>query len=80
MFSQSKKPILVQRRGAEFSLMTVARHCGPELTKALPYRWESMIGPLKAVVDALGKHDLGFVQIRDCAAQVFQEFKPLSKM
>ncbi|KAL7877989.1 hypothetical protein SRHO_G00046320 [Serrasalmus rhombeus] len=55
---ESKKPILVQRRGAEFSLMTIARHCGPELTKALPYLWESMIGPLKAVVEALDSRQL----------------------
>lgn len=47
---QSKKPFLVQRRGAELSLTTVARHFGADLTKALPYLWESTIGPLRAVV------------------------------
>ena len=62
LYYQSKRPILIQRRGAEFSLMTVARHFGPELTKALPYLWESMVGPLKAVVDALGEH--GFVCVQ----------------
>ncbi|XP_062319885.1 TATA-binding protein-associated factor 172 [Osmerus eperlanus] len=48
---ESKKPCLVQRRGAEFSLTTVARHFGPELTSSLPYLWETMVGPLRAVVD-----------------------------
>lgn len=40
--------------------MTIARHFGPGLTKALPGLWESMIGPLKALVDTLGcgKHSL----------------------
>lgn len=30
--------------------MTVARHFGSDLTKALPYLWENTIGPLRAVV------------------------------
>uniref|UniRef100_A0A8B9H6C5 B-TFIID TATA-box binding protein associated factor 1 n=1 Tax=Astyanax mexicanus TaxID=7994 RepID=A0A8B9H6C5_ASTMX len=55
---ESKKPILIQRRGAEFSLMTVAKHFGSELTKALPYLWESMIGPLKAVAETLDSRQL----------------------
>ncbi|KAI5107880.1 TATA-binding protein-associated factor 172, partial [Silurus meridionalis] len=46
---ESKKPILIQRRGAEFSLTTIARHFGPDLTTALPSLWEAMIGPLKAL-------------------------------
>ncbi|XP_029553933.1 TATA-binding protein-associated factor 172 [Salmo trutta] len=48
---ENKKNCLVQRRGAEFSLMTVARHFGQELTGSLPYLWESMVGPLRAVVE-----------------------------
>lgn len=47
---QSKKPFLIQRRGAEFSLTTVARHFGADLTKTLPYLWENTVGPLRAVV------------------------------
>lgn len=50
LFVQSKKPFLIQRRGAELSLMTVARHFGSALTSALPYLWENTIGPLRAVV------------------------------
>uniref|UniRef100_A0A8C7FVY5 B-TFIID TATA-box binding protein associated factor 1 n=1 Tax=Oncorhynchus kisutch TaxID=8019 RepID=A0A8C7FVY5_ONCKI len=48
---ENKKTCLVQRRGAEFSLMTIARHFGQELTGSLPYLWESMVGPLRAVVE-----------------------------
>uniref|UniRef100_A0A4W5R8G9 B-TFIID TATA-box binding protein associated factor 1 n=1 Tax=Hucho hucho TaxID=62062 RepID=A0A4W5R8G9_9TELE len=48
---ENKKPCLVQRRGAEFSLTTVARHFGPELTGSLPYLWESVVGPLRAVME-----------------------------
>uniref|UniRef100_A0A673HRR9 TATA-binding protein-associated factor 172-like n=1 Tax=Sinocyclocheilus rhinocerous TaxID=307959 RepID=A0A673HRR9_9TELE len=51
---ESKKPCLIQRRGAEFCLMTVARHFGKELTKALPYLWESMTGLLRNALDAQG--------------------------
>ncbi|XP_066534947.1 TATA-binding protein-associated factor 172 isoform X2 [Hoplias malabaricus] len=64
---ESKKPILIQRRGAEFSLMTIARHFGPELTKALHYLWESMIGPLKAVVGTQDSRQL--LEKGDSAAQ-----------
>nr|XP_029525638.1 TATA-binding protein-associated factor 172-like isoform X2 [Oncorhynchus nerka] len=48
---ENKKPFLVQRRGAEFSLTTVARHFGQELTGSLPYLWEFVVGPLRAVVE-----------------------------
>lgn len=47
---ESKKPFLIQRRGAEFSITTVARHFGKDLTKTLPYLWENTVGPLRAVV------------------------------
>lgn len=50
LFAQSKKPFLIQRRGAELSLTTVARHFGADLTRSLPYLWENTIGPLRAVV------------------------------
>lgn len=49
---ESKKPCLIQRRGAEFCLMTVARHFSKDLTKTLPYLWESMTGPLRNALDA----------------------------
>ncbi|GLD56053.1 TATA-binding protein-associated factor 172 [Lates japonicus] len=47
---ESKKPFLIQRRGAEFSLTTVARHFGTDLTKSLAYLWENTVGPLRTVV------------------------------
>uniref|UniRef100_A0A665UB46 BTAF1 RNA polymerase II, B-TFIID transcription factor-associated n=1 Tax=Echeneis naucrates TaxID=173247 RepID=A0A665UB46_ECHNA len=49
---ESKKPFLIQRRGAEFSLTTVARHFGADFTKSLPYLWENTVGPLRTVVTA----------------------------
>ncbi|XP_029441849.1 LOW QUALITY PROTEIN: TATA-binding protein-associated factor 172-like, partial [Rhinatrema bivittatum] len=48
---ESKKPFLIQRRGAEFSLTTIAKHFGSEMTRSLPYLWENTVGPLKAVVN-----------------------------
>ncbi|KAM7385145.1 hypothetical protein PAMP_001241 [Pampus punctatissimus] len=48
---ESKRPFLIQRRGAEFSLTTVARHFGSDLTKSLPYLWENTVGPLRTVVN-----------------------------
>ncbi|XP_048862553.1 TATA-binding protein-associated factor 172 isoform X1 [Brienomyrus brachyistius] len=48
---ESKKPCLIQRRGAEFSLMTIARHFGTELTATLPCLWDAMVGHLKGVCD-----------------------------
>ncbi|XP_010789213.1 TATA-binding protein-associated factor 172-like, partial [Notothenia coriiceps] len=47
---ESKKPLLIQRRGAEFSLTTVARHFGSNFTKSLPYLWENTVGPLRTAV------------------------------
>ncbi|XP_061600766.1 TATA-binding protein-associated factor 172 isoform X3 [Cololabis saira] len=47
---ESKKPFLIQRRGAEFSLTTIARHFGANLTKSLPYLWENTVGPLRTAV------------------------------
>ncbi|KAM9476591.1 TATA-binding protein-associated factor 172 isoform 2-T2 [Clarias gariepinus] len=66
---ESKKPILVQRRGAEFSMMTIARHFGPGLVKDLPCLWESMIGPLKALGDILGCDSRQLLEKGDMVAQ-----------
>uniref|UniRef100_A0A8C9TWL8 B-TFIID TATA-box binding protein associated factor 1 n=1 Tax=Scleropages formosus TaxID=113540 RepID=A0A8C9TWL8_SCLFO len=48
------KPCLVQRRGAEFSLTTIARHFGPELTSALPCLWDAMVGHLRTTGNFTG--------------------------
>ncbi|TNN37598.1 TATA-binding protein-associated factor 172 [Liparis tanakae] len=53
---ESKKPFLIQRRGAEFSLTTVAKHFGADFTTSLPYLWENTVGPLRAVVT--GDHQI----------------------
>uniref|UniRef100_H3CEF8 B-TFIID TATA-box binding protein associated factor 1 n=1 Tax=Tetraodon nigroviridis TaxID=99883 RepID=H3CEF8_TETNG len=54
---ESKKPFLIQRRGAELSLTTIARHFGADLTRSLPYLWENTIGPLSRVTYANGNLD-----------------------
>uniref|UniRef100_A0A4W4EL65 BTAF1 RNA polymerase II, B-TFIID transcription factor-associated n=1 Tax=Electrophorus electricus TaxID=8005 RepID=A0A4W4EL65_ELEEL len=66
---ESKKPILIQRRGAEFSLTTIARHFGLELTGALPHLWDSMTGPLKAVADVHGFDGRQLLEKGDSVAQ-----------
>ncbi|XP_027030782.2 TATA-binding protein-associated factor 172 [Tachysurus fulvidraco] len=66
---ESKKPILIQRRGAEFSLMTIARHFGPGLIKSLDCLWEAMIGPLKALVEMLGFDSRQLLEKGDLVAQ-----------
>ncbi|XP_072292356.1 TATA-binding protein-associated factor 172 [Eucyclogobius newberryi] len=47
---ESRKPFLIQRRGAEFSLTTISKHFGADLTKSLPYLWSNTVGPLTSVV------------------------------
>lgn len=52
---ESRKPFLIQRRGAEFSLTTIAKYFGSELTKSLSYLWENTVGPLRSVVNENGE-------------------------
>ncbi|KAF7656101.1 hypothetical protein LDENG_00046220 [Lucifuga dentata] len=67
---ESKKPCLIQRRGAEFSLTTIARHFGPNLTRILPYLWENTVGPLRTVADgSQGIDRQGQLERGDSAAQ-----------
>ncbi|KAM4703865.1 TATA-binding protein-associated factor 172 [Rhinophrynus dorsalis] len=40
---------LVQRRGAEFTLSTIAKHFACDLAKGLPHLWEAMVGPLRNI-------------------------------
>uniref|UniRef100_A0A6Q2Y175 BTAF1 RNA polymerase II, B-TFIID transcription factor-associated n=1 Tax=Esox lucius TaxID=8010 RepID=A0A6Q2Y175_ESOLU len=80
---ENKKPCLVQRRGAEFCLMTVARHFGQELTVSLPYLWESVVGPLRAVLqlergDAVAQELVNSLQVLEViAGAMAPELKPL---
>ncbi|KAK6487599.1 TATA-binding protein-associated factor 172-like [Huso huso] len=48
---EAKKPCLVQRRGADFTLTTIARHFGSEFISGLPHLWDSMVGPLRSSID-----------------------------
>ncbi|XP_054654807.1 TATA-binding protein-associated factor 172 isoform X1 [Dunckerocampus dactyliophorus] len=49
--NDERKPFLIQRRGAEFSLTTISKHFGADLTRSLPYLWENTVGPLRTVVN-----------------------------
>ncbi|XP_061692379.1 TATA-binding protein-associated factor 172 [Syngnathoides biaculeatus] len=49
--NDERKPCLIQRRGAEYTLTTIARHFGVNLTKSLPYLWENTVGPLRTAVN-----------------------------
>uniref|UniRef100_A0AAX7SEB0 BTAF1 RNA polymerase II, B-TFIID transcription factor-associated n=1 Tax=Astatotilapia calliptera TaxID=8154 RepID=A0AAX7SEB0_ASTCA len=66
---ESRKPFLIQRRGAEFALTTIARHFGADLTKSLPYLWENTVGPLTSVATENQCIDTGENIRGDAAAQ-----------
>nr|XP_048714523.1 TATA-binding protein-associated factor 172 isoform X5 [Caretta caretta] len=44
---EAQKPYIVQRRGAEFALSTIAKHFGAEMVIGLPHLWDAMVGPLR---------------------------------
>ncbi|KAK2530509.1 Btaf1 [Columba guinea] len=44
---EAQKPYVVQRRGAEFALSTIAKHFGAEMATGLPHLWDAMVGSLK---------------------------------
>ncbi|KAL7990489.1 hypothetical protein Chor_013919 [Crotalus horridus] len=48
---EAQKPYIVQRRGAEFALSTIAKHFGDEMAVGLPYLWDTMVGSLKNSID-----------------------------
>ncbi|XP_070608514.1 TATA-binding protein-associated factor 172 isoform X1 [Erythrolamprus reginae] len=48
---EAQKPYLVQRRGAEFALSTIAKHFGDEMAVGLPHLWDTMVGSLKHSID-----------------------------
>uniref|UniRef100_A0AAZ3Q854 BTAF1 RNA polymerase II, B-TFIID transcription factor-associated n=1 Tax=Oncorhynchus tshawytscha TaxID=74940 RepID=A0AAZ3Q854_ONCTS len=79
---ENKKPFLVQRRGAEFSLTTVARHFGQDLTGSLPYLWEFVVGPLRALQlergDAAAQELVNSLQVLEVTAGAMApELKPM---
>ncbi|KAM8924786.1 TATA-binding protein-associated factor 172 [Pelodytes ibericus] len=44
---EAQKQQAIQRRGAEFTLSTIARHFACDMTTGLPHLWEAMVGPLR---------------------------------
>ncbi|KAK9400724.1 hypothetical protein NXF25_011438 [Crotalus adamanteus] len=48
---EAQKPYIVQRRGAEFALSTIAKHFGDEMAVGLPHLWDTMVGSLKNSID-----------------------------
>ncbi|XP_066457101.1 TATA-binding protein-associated factor 172 isoform X2 [Eleutherodactylus coqui] len=48
---ENHKQHLIQRRGAEFTLATIAKHFACNLATGLPHLWESMVGPLRNNID-----------------------------
>ncbi|KAK7901215.1 hypothetical protein WMY93_017984 [Mugilogobius chulae] len=48
--AKEQKTFSDSERGAEFSLTTISKHFGADLTQSLPYLWENTVGPLRSVV------------------------------
>ncbi|KAM3913658.1 TATA-binding protein-associated factor 172 isoform 2-T2 [Leptodactylus fuscus] len=48
---ENHKNHLIQRRGAEYTLATVAKHFACNLSTGLPYLWEAMVGPLRNYIN-----------------------------
>ncbi|XP_029465800.1 TATA-binding protein-associated factor 172 [Rhinatrema bivittatum] len=48
-FDEAQKLYVVQRRGAEYTLSTVAKHFGSAMATGLPHLWETMVGPLRNI-------------------------------
>nr|XP_028585647.1 TATA-binding protein-associated factor 172 isoform X3 [Podarcis muralis] len=48
---EAQKPYVVQRRGAEFALSTIAKHFGCEMAVGLPHLWDTMVGSLRNSID-----------------------------
>lgn len=50
-FDEAQKPYIVQRRGAEFALSTIAKHFAGEMAVGLPHLWDAMVGSLRNSID-----------------------------
>ncbi|XP_061491537.1 TATA-binding protein-associated factor 172 [Rhineura floridana] len=48
---EAQRPYVIQRRGAEFALSTIAKHFGGEMAAGLPHLWDAMVGSLRNSVD-----------------------------
>ncbi|KAM5142212.1 TATA-binding protein-associated factor 172 [Mantella aurantiaca] len=47
---EMQKQHLIQRRGAEYTLGTIAKHFAADLSTGLPHLWEAMVGPLRSYI------------------------------
>ncbi|XP_063818105.1 TATA-binding protein-associated factor 172 isoform X2 [Pseudophryne corroboree] len=48
---EAQKQQLIQRRGAEFTLATIAKHFACDLAIGLPHLWEAMVGLLRSNIN-----------------------------
>ncbi|XP_075699358.1 TATA-binding protein-associated factor 172 isoform X2 [Rhinoderma darwinii] len=46
---ENHKQHLIQRRGAEYTLATIAKHFACNLATGLPHLWEAIVGPLRNI-------------------------------
>ena len=46
---QMSKQLAIQRRGAEFALVKLAKHFGSSLPESLPKLWETVVGPIHGI-------------------------------
>ncbi|KAM4032830.1 TATA-binding protein-associated factor 172 isoform 3-T3 [Anomaloglossus baeobatrachus] len=46
---ENHKQHLIQRRGAEYTLATIAKHFASNLATGLPHLWEATVGPLRTI-------------------------------
>ncbi|XP_068114094.1 TATA-binding protein-associated factor 172 [Hyperolius riggenbachi] len=48
---ETQKLHLIQRRGAEYTLATIAKHFAGDLATGLPNLWDAMVGPLRNYIN-----------------------------
>ncbi|XP_053548913.1 TATA-binding protein-associated factor 172 [Bombina bombina] len=75
---ETQRQHLIQRRGAEFTLSTIAKHFACDLATGLPQLWEAMVGTLKSNISVgnfegkpLDKGDDAAQELVNCL-QVFE--------
>uniref|UniRef100_A0A8C5MZY2 B-TFIID TATA-box binding protein associated factor 1 n=1 Tax=Leptobrachium leishanense TaxID=445787 RepID=A0A8C5MZY2_9ANUR len=66
---ECQKQNLIQRRGAEFTLSTIAKHFRSNLMTGLPYLWEAMVGPLRSNISLENFDGNALISKGDEAAQ-----------
>uniref|UniRef100_A0A7M4F9D6 B-TFIID TATA-box binding protein associated factor 1 n=1 Tax=Crocodylus porosus TaxID=8502 RepID=A0A7M4F9D6_CROPO len=66
---EAQKPYVVQRRGAEFALSTIAKHFGAEMATGLPHLWDAMVGPLRININTDNFDRKSLLEKGDASAQ-----------